>query len=51
MFLDAPVDRQRAIVRALADVVILPSPRGRPAGWKPGQPYFRPETIRITPKA
>lgn len=49
-FLAAPVDRQRAIVRALADVVILPSPRGRPAGWKPGTPYFRPETIKVTPR-
>ncbi|KLU08086.1 recombinase family protein [Kocuria sp. SM24M-10] len=50
LFLAAPVDRQRSIVRALAEVVILPSPRGRPAGWTPGQPYFRPETIKITPR-
>lgn len=50
LFLESPVDRQRTIVRALVDVTVLPSPRGRPAGWVPGTPYFRPETIRITPR-
>lgn len=49
-FLDAPLDRQRAIVHALATVTIYPSGRGRPAGWKPGESYFRPETVTIEPR-
>lgn len=46
-FLDADVDRQRAIVAAIAEVVILPSPKGRPKGHVPGTPYWDPAFIRI----
>ncbi|MGB7983513.1 MAG: recombinase family protein [Candidatus Nanopelagicales bacterium] len=41
------IRQQRAIVRRFARVVLDPSPKGRPAGWKPGQPYFRTDTVRI----
>jgi DNA invertase Pin-like site-specific DNA recombinase len=44
--------RQRAVIQALATVVILPVARkGRRAGWKPGESYFDPASVRITPKA
>lgn len=41
------VDQRRAVVGALMTVTILPTSSGRPEGWKPGQPYFRPESVRI----
>jgi DNA invertase Pin-like site-specific DNA recombinase len=44
----ADLDAQRAIIRALMTITILPSPPGRPPGWKRGDgPYFRPELVRI----
>lgn len=49
-FLDAPLDRQRAIIDAVAVVTIEPAPRGRPKGHVPGTPYFDPKYIRIDPK-
>ena len=48
-FLDATLDRQRAIVDALATVTIHPGRRGRPAGWKPGDPYVDLDSVAITP--
>jgi DNA invertase Pin-like site-specific DNA recombinase len=40
--------RQRAVVQALIEsITILPTAKGRPAGWRPGQSYFNPETIQI----
>jgi len=50
-FLDADLERQRLVVDALMTVTLLPSGRGRPKGWQPGQPYFRPETVDIDWKA
>jgi site-specific DNA recombinase len=44
------LDRRRAIVDELMTVEILPAPKGRRPGWKPGEPYFDPTTIRVTPK-
>ncbi|MFK0154605.1 recombinase family protein [Streptomyces sp. NPDC090493] len=50
---DYHIDKKRAIVDALMTVTILPSRRGRPAGYqvpKDGAPtasYFRPESVRI----
>jgi hypothetical protein len=44
------LSRRRAIVDALATVTILPARRGRRPGWQPGQSYFDPETVEITPK-
>jgi site-specific DNA recombinase len=42
--------RQREIIRTLMTVTILPARRGRPRGWRPGDSYFDPATIRIEPK-
>lgn len=44
------LDKKRAILDALMTVTILPSKRGRPAGFQTsaeGRTYFRPETVRI----
>lgn len=46
-FLNASLERQRLVVDALIMVTLLPSGRGRPAGWSPGESYFRPETVGI----
>lgn len=43
----APLDQRRAILDALARITLHKSGRGRPAGWRPGEPYMRPETIEI----
>jgi site-specific DNA recombinase len=42
--------RQREIIRVLMVVTILRAGRGRPRGWRPGESYFDPETVRIEPK-
>jgi site-specific DNA recombinase len=46
-WLEAPLDRKRAVIDALAVVTLLRGGNGRPAGWQPGQTYFRPEKVRI----
>jgi X-X-X-Leu-X-X-Gly heptad repeat protein len=46
-WLEAPLDRKRAVIDALATVTLLKGAQGRPAGWRPGQTYFRPELIKI----
>jgi site-specific DNA recombinase len=46
-WLGAPLDRKRAVLDALASVTLLLGPHGRPAGWQPGEPYFRPELVKI----
>ena len=43
----APLEARRSLIRALMTITILPSPRGRPAGHKKGEGYFRTETVRI----
>ena len=43
------LDRRRAVVQVLVDVVILPARRGRRPGWRPGESYFDPATVVITP--
>jgi site-specific DNA recombinase len=45
-----PVDRRRAIVQAAVEVRIDLSSRGRRTGWRPGEPYFNPASVTITPK-
>jgi hypothetical protein len=42
--------RQREIIRVLMTVTILPARRGRPTGWRPGESYFDPDTVRIEPR-
>jgi hypothetical protein len=41
------VSRQQAIIDALCTVTLLPAPKGRPAGWRPGERYFDPRTVDI----
>ena len=45
----AGIDAQRALIRALMTVTIMPAPRGCPPGYKKGTPggYFRSEFIKI----
>jgi DNA invertase Pin-like site-specific DNA recombinase len=42
--------RQRALLAMILDVRVLPAPNGRPPGWRPGQPYFHPDYVKITPR-
>lgn len=44
------LDRRRAVLAALMTVTVNKTPRGRPAGWKPGQPYFDAASVDIEPK-
>lgn len=44
-----PVDRRRAVLRALFTVTVRPAPRGRPAGWRPGEGYFDPAHVDVVP--
>jgi DNA invertase Pin-like site-specific DNA recombinase len=44
------LDRRRAIVQVLVEVTILPARRGRRPGWRAGEPYFDPSTVRVEPK-
>ena len=46
-WLEAPLDRKRAVLDALATVTLLRGGHGRPAGWQPGQTYFRPELVKV----
>lgn len=43
----APVEVQRQVLDLLAEVTIFIGRRGRPRGWKPGQPYADLETVKI----
>lgn len=49
-FLSGDIYYQRLTISTLVTVTLLPSKKGRPKGWKPGQPYFDPDTIRVLPK-
>jgi DNA invertase Pin-like site-specific DNA recombinase len=44
------LERRRAIVDELVTVTILPAPKGRRPGWRAGEPYFDPATVKIEPK-
>lgn len=44
-WLDAPLDRKRAVLDLLLSVRVKPAKRGRPRGWTPGAPYFDPESV------
>jgi site-specific DNA recombinase len=43
------LSRKREIIRVLMTVTILPSRRGRRPGWRPGESYFDPATVELTP--
>lgn len=47
---DLDLARRRAIVDTLMTVTVYRTPKGRPAGWRPGASYFNHETIEINPK-
>lgn len=41
------LSRRRAVLDALMTVIVDPAPKGKPKGWRPGQPYFHPSAVRI----
>jgi DNA invertase Pin-like site-specific DNA recombinase len=41
------LDQRRAVIAAIMTITIMPARKGRPAGWKPGQPYFAPKSVII----
>jgi hypothetical protein len=41
------LSRKRAIIDVLIEVVILPAHKGRRVGWRAGETYFDPESVRI----
>lgn len=41
------LDRKRAVVHVLMTVTVHPAPKGRPPGWKRGEPYFDERSIEI----
>jgi hypothetical protein len=43
-------DRRGAVIDTLVQVTILPARRGRRPGWRPGEPYFNPASVQVTPK-
>jgi len=50
-FFDAStLDRRRAIVDTLLEVTIHRGRRGRPPGWRPGEPYADLESVQIRPR-
>lgn len=48
-WLETPLDRQRAVLRELFVVTVRPAPRGRPKGWRPGEPYFDTAYVDVDP--
>jgi len=46
-WLDAPLDRKRAVLDALIRVTVHKTRGGRPAGWSPGESYFNPATVTV----
>jgi site-specific DNA recombinase len=50
-WLALPVSRQSAITDALLTVVLNKSSRGRRPGWRPGESYFDPRSVEVTPKS
>lgn len=49
-FLSGDIDYQRLTIGTLVTVTILPMAKGRPKGWRPGQPYFDAGTVEIVPR-
>lgn len=38
---------RREVIRLLMTVTVMPAPKGRPAGWRPGKPYFDKGSVHI----
>ncbi|HEY1626262.1 MAG TPA: recombinase family protein [Streptosporangiaceae bacterium] len=45
---DYPLDRRRGVIDTLMSIRILPTRKGRPPGWRPGDSYFDDESVGIT---
>ena len=45
------LERRRAVIDTLMTVHIHKGRKGRPPGWKPGEPYFDPSSIEVEWKA
>jgi site-specific DNA recombinase len=41
------LDGRQAVVEALLMIAIFPTRKGRVPGWRPGQPYFDPESVFV----
>jgi site-specific DNA recombinase len=41
------LDQRRAVISRLMTVTLMPAPKGRPRGWRPGEPYFSPSSVSI----
>jgi DNA invertase Pin-like site-specific DNA recombinase len=41
------LDQRRAVISRLMTVTLMPAPKGRPLGWRPGEPYFSPSSVSI----
>lgn len=39
------LDKRRAVVDGLLSITIMPAPKGRPKGWRAGEPYFDPRSV------
>jgi site-specific DNA recombinase len=44
------LDRKRAIIAELAEVVVRRTGKGRPRGWRPGTSYFDPDSVDVIGK-
>lgn len=42
------LDQRRAVISRLMTVTLMPAPRGRPHGWRPGEPYFSPSSVSVS---
>jgi site-specific DNA recombinase len=47
MFAGADLETQRAVVDFMCEVRLQPTRKGRPAGWRPGQPYASAAGVKI----
>ena len=41
------LDKRRTVRGTLMTITIMPAPKGRPPGWRPGQRYLDPRTALI----
>ena len=39
--------KRRTVIGTLMTITIMPAPKGRPPGWRPGQRYVDPRTVLI----